>query len=146
MRYGAGVAVNLRSVFLMCRAAIPLLRRAGAEHGRALVVNVGSIFGRHGQAGVAAYSASKGGLVAFTQALHGELVADGVRASVVSPGYVDTGLTWWVPGDRDDLIQPTDVAEAVRFLLRTSPACVVPEIQMVRTSDRVVFHPQLTDL
>ncbi len=44
-------------------------------------------------------------------------------------------MTDWVDVPREEMIQPEDVAEAVRFLLRTSPACIVPEVQFVRPSD-----------
>ncbi len=47
-------------------------------------------------------------------------------------------MTDWVEGvEKEQMIQPEDIAEAVRFLLRTSPACVVPEIQFVRPSDNL---------
>jgi hypothetical protein len=45
-------------------------------------------------------------------------------------------MTDWVEGvPKEDMIQPEDIAEAVRFLLRTSPACIVPELQFVRPGD-----------
>ena len=55
--------VNLRGVYLTAREAIPMLKEAGAEHGKALMVNTASIAGKHGQGWLAAYSATKFGVV-----------------------------------------------------------------------------------
>jgi NAD(P)-dependent dehydrogenase (short-subunit alcohol dehydrogenase family) len=129
--------VNLRGAYLALRESIPLLREAGAEHGKALVVNVASIAGKIGQPGLAAYSATKAALVGLSQAGHGELGGEGIQMTAFCPGFVATPMTDWVEGQvpKDEMIQPEDIAEAVRFLLRTSPACVVPEIQFIRSGD-----------
>ena len=129
--------VNLRGVYLMAREAIPLLKEAGAEHGKALMVNTASIAGKHGQGWLAAYSATKFGVVGLSQALHKELGGDGVQVTALCPGFVATAMTDWVEGQvpKDEMIQPEDIAEAVRFLLRTSRNCVIPELQLVRPAD-----------
>ncbi len=125
--------VNLRAVYLTTRECIPMLKEAGAEHGKALVANTASIAGKYGQGWLAAYSATKFGVVGFTQALHKEHAADGIQATALCPGFVDTAMTDWLEGvGKDELIRPEDIAECVRFLLRTSPACVVPEVQFIR--------------
>ena len=129
--------VNLRSVYLTTRDCIPMLKEAGAEHGKALVVNTASIAGKAGQPWLAAYSATKAGVVGLSQAMHGELGKDGVQVTAFCPGFVATPMTDWVEGQvpKDEMIQPDDIAEAVRFLLRTSTNCVVPEIQFIRPGD-----------
>lgn len=130
------LGVNLRAVYLMTRECIPMLKDAGAEHGGALIVNLSSIAGKYGQGWLAAYSATKAGVVGLTQATHKELGGDGVKATALCPGFVATAMTDWVEGiAKDEMIQPEDIAEAVRFLLRTSPHCVVPEMQFVRPTD-----------
>jgi NAD(P)-dependent dehydrogenase (short-subunit alcohol dehydrogenase family) len=130
------LGVNLRGVYLMTRECIPLLKEAGGEHGKALIVNLSSIAGKYGQGWLAAYSATKAGVVGLTQATHKELAGDGIQATALCPGFVATAMTDWVEGvGKDEMIQPEDIAEAVRFLLRTSPPCIVPEIQFVRPSD-----------
>ncbi len=131
------LAVNLRSLFLMTREALPLLEVAGAEHRKALVVNTASIAGKSGQGGLAAYSATKFGVVGFTQALHKEHAGNGIQATALCPGFVDTAMTDWVAESvpREQMIQASDIAEAVRYLLRTSPACMVPELQFVRPGE-----------
>jgi NAD(P)-dependent dehydrogenase (short-subunit alcohol dehydrogenase family) len=129
--------VNLRSVYLTTRDCIPLLKKAGAEHGKGLVVNTASIAGKAGQPWLAAYSATKAGVVGLSQAMHGELGKEGVQVSAFCPGFVATPMTDWVEGQvpKEEMIQPQDIAEAVRFLLRTSRNCVVPEIQFIRPGD-----------
>jgi NAD(P)-dependent dehydrogenase (short-subunit alcohol dehydrogenase family) len=128
--------VNLRGVYLALRESIPLLKEAGAEHGKALVVNTASIAGKFGQPWLATYSATKHAVVGLTQAAHGELAESGIQVTAFCPGFVDTPMTGWVKGvPPEAMIQPDDIAEAVRFLLRTSPACIVPEIQFIRAGD-----------
>lgn len=132
------LGVNLRGVYLMTRESIPMLKEAGAEHGKALIVNMSSIAGKYGQGWLAAYSATKAGVVGLTQATHRELAGDGVHATALCPGFVATAMTDWVEAvPKEEMIQPEDIAEAVRFLLTTSPACVVPEIQFIRPSDNL---------
>ena len=125
--------VNLRSVYLTTRECIPMLKDAGAEHGKALVASTASIAGKHGQGWLAAYSATKFGVVGFMQALHQEHSGDGIQATALCPGFVDTPMTDWLQGvAKEQLIRPEDIAECIRFLLRTSPACMVPEVQFIR--------------
>jgi NAD(P)-dependent dehydrogenase (short-subunit alcohol dehydrogenase family) len=129
--------VNLRGVYLTLRECIPMLKQAGAEHGKALVVNTASIAGVSGQPWLAAYSATKAGVIGLSQAAHGELSNDGIQVTALAPGFVDTAMTEWVTGQvsRDEMIRPEDLGEAVRFLLRTSPACIVPEIRFIRPGE-----------
>jgi len=128
--------VNLRAVYLTTRECIPMLKEAGAEHGKALIANTASIAGKYGQGWLAAYSATKFGVVGLTQASHKELGTDGIQCTALCPGFVDTAMTEWVEGvSKDEMIQPEDIAEAIRYLLRTSKACIVPELQFIRPGD-----------
>jgi NAD(P)-dependent dehydrogenase (short-subunit alcohol dehydrogenase family) len=132
------LGVNLRGVYLTLRDCIPLLKEAGSEHGKALVVNVASIAGKHGEGWLAAYSATKAGVIGLTQAAHAELAESGIHCTAFAPAFVDTPMTDWVDNvPREQMIQPEDIAEAVRFLLRVTPACIVPEIQFIRPGDRL---------
>ena len=128
--------VTLRAVYLMTRECIPALKEAGAEHRKALIVNTASIAGKVGQGWLAAYSATKFGVVGLTQAMHRELANDGIQCTALCPGFVATNMTDWVEGvPKEDMIQPEDIAGAVRYLLSTSPACIVPELQFIRPGD-----------
>ncbi|HEX6116943.1 MAG TPA: SDR family oxidoreductase [Solirubrobacterales bacterium] len=131
------IAVNLRSYVIATREALPLLKEAGAEHGKALVVNTASIAGKQGQGWLAVYSATKAGVIGFSEATQKEVCGDGIQVTALAPGFVDTPMTDWVEGQvpREEMIRPADLAEAVRFLLRTSPACIVPEIVFQRPAE-----------
>jgi NAD(P)-dependent dehydrogenase (short-subunit alcohol dehydrogenase family) len=131
------LSVNLRAVYLVARECIPMLKEAGAEHGKALIANTASYAGKRGQGWLAAYSATKFGVVGLSQALHKELSGDGIQVTALCPAFVATPMTDWIEGQvpKEQMIQPEDIAEAIRYLLRTSPACVVPEIQFVRPGD-----------
>jgi len=129
--------VNLRAVYLVARECIPMLKEAGAEHHKALIANTASIAGKHGQGWLSAYSATKFGVVGLSQGMHKELAGDGVQVTALCPGFVATPMTDWIEGQvpKDEMIQPEDIAESIRFLLRTSPYCMVPELQFLRPSD-----------
>jgi NAD(P)-dependent dehydrogenase (short-subunit alcohol dehydrogenase family) len=127
--------VNLRSTILFYRESIELLKAAGAEHGKALVVNTASISGKIGQPWLSVYSATKHGIVGFTEAMNRELGSDGIKSCALCPAFVDTAMTDFVKHAvaAEEMIRPQDIAEGVRMLLRLSPACVVPELIFERT-------------
>jgi NAD(P)-dependent dehydrogenase (short-subunit alcohol dehydrogenase family) len=128
------IDVNLRAPILFYRECADLLRAAGAEHRNALVVNLASISAKKGRAWLSVYSAAKAGLVAFTEAMNEELGGDGVKSVALAPAWVDTPMTDFIKAQvkPEEMITTRDVAEAVRFLLRLSPNCVIPEIVFQR--------------
>ena len=130
------LAVNLRSMILMYREAMPMLRAAGADGG-ALVVNTSSITGKVGTAGLSVYSATKHGMVGFTEAMNQELRDANIKSCVLCPAYVDTPLSDYVKDTvpAEAMIRVEDIAEGVRFLLRLSPHCIVPEMIFRRPAD-----------
>jgi NAD(P)-dependent dehydrogenase (short-subunit alcohol dehydrogenase family) len=130
------LAVNLRGVVLCTREALPLLREAGAEHGKALIANVASVTGKTGQPGLSVYAASKAAVTAFTRSTQREVGASGIQCTALEPGFVDTQMTEFARGEvpAEEMIRPADIAEAVGFLLRISPNCHVPEIVFTRPS------------
>jgi NAD(P)-dependent dehydrogenase (short-subunit alcohol dehydrogenase family) len=129
--------VNLRAVILFYRECADLLRAAGAEHRNALVVNMSSISGKSGQPWLSVYSATKAAVVGWTQAMNKELNGEGVKSVALCPGFVDTPMTEFVREQvpQEDMIRPEDIAEAVRYLLKISPQCVVPEIVFQRSGE-----------
>ena len=131
------LSVNLRAIVLFYREALPLLRAAGAEHRNALVVNTSSISGKSGQPWLSVYSATKAGVIGYTQAMNKELNADGVKSVALCPGFVETPMTEFVREHvpAEDMIRVEDIAEAVRFVLKTSPNCVIPEIVFQRPGE-----------
>jgi NAD(P)-dependent dehydrogenase (short-subunit alcohol dehydrogenase family) len=124
------LSVNLRQIIIFYRECLAMLKAAGAEHGNALVVNTSSISGKRGEPWLSVYSATKHGVVGWTQSMNKELAAFGVKSTALCPAFVDTPMTDFVKGHLEAarMITVEDIAESVRFLLRTSPYCVVPEI------------------
>jgi NAD(P)-dependent dehydrogenase (short-subunit alcohol dehydrogenase family) len=133
------LGVNLRAVVIGTREGLPMLREAGAEHGKALIVNMASIAGKTGQAWLSVYSATKAGVVGFSQATQKEVAGQGIQVTAFCPGFVDTPMTEFVKDqvNADEMIRPEDIAESVRFLLKTSPACLVPEIVFARPDEQL---------
>jgi NAD(P)-dependent dehydrogenase (short-subunit alcohol dehydrogenase family) len=129
--------INLRSIVIFYRECVGMLREAAAEHKEALVVNTSSISGKHGEAWLSVYSATKHAVVGWTEAMNKEIGKEGIKSTALCPAFVDTPMTDFVKGQvpAEEMIRPQDIAESVRFLLRTSPACVVPEIMFVRPGE-----------
>ena len=129
--------LNLRAIILFYRECVDLLRAAGAEHRNALVINLSSIAGKGGAGWLSVYAATKAAVIGWTQSMNKELETDGIKNVALCPGFVDTPMTDFirehVPADQ--MIQPSDIAEAVRFLLRTSAYCRVPEIVFERPGE-----------
>ena len=133
------LAVNLRTPILLYREAIGLLRAGAREHRNALVVNVASVTGVYGEPWLSVYAATKAGLINWTESMHRELSAEGVKSTALCPGFVDTPSRDPAAGAPDPtaMMTPDDIAEAVRFLLRVSPACCVPRMELVRPGERM---------
>jgi len=129
--------VNVRAMVLFYRECIEMLRAAGAEHRSALVVNLASIAGKMPQAWLSVYSATKAAVVAYTRSMNQELAGDGVKSVAFCPGFVDTDMTDFVKTEipPEEMLRTSDIAEALRFVLRVSPACLVPEIVFQRPGE-----------
>jgi NAD(P)-dependent dehydrogenase (short-subunit alcohol dehydrogenase family) len=123
--------VNVRSVYLVARRAVPALRARGGG----AIVTVSSVQATASQAGVAAYTASKGALSALTRAMALDNASDGIRVNAVAPGSVDTPMLRWAAdrfrgdGSVDAMVEawgrahplgrvatPEDVAAAIAYL------------------------------
>ncbi|MFL5820725.1 MAG: SDR family NAD(P)-dependent oxidoreductase [Solirubrobacteraceae bacterium] len=131
------LGVNLRAIVLFYRECTDMLKAAGAEHHNALVINTASIAGKTGQGWLSIYSATKHGVVGFSNSMNKELGSAGIKSCALCPGFVDTPMTEFVKQEvsADEMIRPQDIAELVRALLRVSPACVVPEVIFQRPGE-----------
>jgi meso-butanediol dehydrogenase / (S,S)-butanediol dehydrogenase / diacetyl reductase len=126
--WDATLALNLTSVFLVCRHAIPLLRASGGG----AIVTVASVLGLVGgdrDFATHAYAASKGALIALTRSMAVTYAPDGIRCNVVAPGLIATPMSARAQADpairerlaelqplTGDFGRPEDVAEAVVYL------------------------------
>ena len=133
------LAVNVRSIILFYRECAELLRAAGAEHRNALVVNLASIAGKSPQPWLSVYSATKSAVAAYTVSMNKELAKHGVKSVAFAPGFVDTDMTDYVKTKvpAEEMLRPSDIAEGLRFVLRVSPMCLVPEIVFQRPQEIV---------
>jgi NAD(P)-dependent dehydrogenase (short-subunit alcohol dehydrogenase family) len=133
------LAINLRAIILFYRETLDMLKAAGAEHKNALVVNTSSIAGKRGEGWLSVYAAAKHGVVGWTQSMNRELSPEGIKSTALCPAFVDTPMTDFVKEHvkPEEMIRPEDIAESVRYLLRVSPACIVPEMMFIRPGDEL---------
>lgn len=117
----------------MLRAFLPAM----AERGRGLIVIIGSVADHRAFPGNAAYGAAKTGLRGLHRVLLAELAGSGVKATLISPGPVNT--TIWDAVDLDSkpgftrramMLRPEDVAEAVLFVATRPDAVQIPELHI----------------
>jgi acetoacetyl-CoA reductase/3-oxoacyl-[acyl-carrier protein] reductase len=117
------IQTNLNAMFFCTSAAIPIM--TGQSFGR--IVNISSMNGQVGAVGQANYSASKGGIIAFTRTAALELAHSGITVNAVAPGFTETDMFAKVPADLQAKIkakiplarfaQPEEIAKAVIYLV-----------------------------
>ena len=129
--------VNSRGAFILCREAIGLLR----ESGRGYIVNISSVVGVKGYANQIAYTASKHALRGMSIALAQELKDEPIRVHTICPGGVDTEMVSSVRPDinKDELIQPDEIAELVIYLVTHQGNAVIDELRIRRATSEPWF-------
>jgi 3-oxoacyl-[acyl-carrier protein] reductase len=135
-RFDKQFATNLRSAFVLVQQALPLLRSAAAgSPSGAKVVAMASMTGFYAEPQLAAYGAAKAGLISLCRSINLEENANGVQATAVAPGYVDTAMSEWKEGvlESSEMITVDDVVEVVDMCLRLSRRAVVPEVIVARS-------------
>jgi 3-oxoacyl-[acyl-carrier protein] reductase len=129
--WDAMIGANLRATYLLCRAAVGPMLRAG----RGTIINVVSLAAVRAIPGCGAYTASKAGVLGLTRALAEEVRGRGVRVAAICPGAVDT--TFWDtipdPPDRRRMLRPEAVAEAALLVAAQPPGTFVEEIVLAPT-------------
>ena len=126
--------VNLKSVFLFSKsvARIMMKQRSGS------IINIASIIGLIGNAGQSNYSASKGGIIAFTKSVARELASRNVRSNAIAPGFIETRMTEKIPEDLQKKMldsiplgrygKPEDVANLTVFLAGDRSAYITGQV------------------
>ncbi|MGH1359134.1 MAG: SDR family NAD(P)-dependent oxidoreductase [Burkholderiaceae bacterium] len=125
------IAVNLSGVFYCMRAQIPAMLRNGGGS----IVNISSVLGAVGQAGVPAYVASKHGVVGLTQTASSEYAARGIRVNAIGPGYIETPMTEHRTQDQ----KARDEIESRHSMGRLGKAEEVAELVLWLSSPRSSF-------
>jgi 3-oxoacyl-[acyl-carrier protein] reductase len=128
------INLNLTGPFNVTHAVLPMMQESG--WGR--IVNISSVNGQMGAFGQANYSASKGGIIAFTFTLARELARKNITANAVAPGYTETDMVASVPKEvlesikgmipMGRLAQPEEIAEAVLFLVGEHSSYVTGQV------------------
>ena len=130
------------------RPLLPRVRRAAARGrrpstGNALVVNTSSISGKRGQAWLSVYSATKAGVVGWTQAMNKELAPRGSSRCALCPAFVDTPMTEFVEGQRrrrpEEMIQPAGHRRVGPASAEGLPRLPVPEIIFERPGEAALM-------
>jgi len=131
--------VNARAPFILCREALPLLRKAEAGY----IINIASVVGVKGYPLQSVYTASKHALRGMTMSLSEELSREGshIRVHIICPGGVDTDMVQRVRPDikKDELIRPDEIAELVVYLVTHSGNAVIDELHIRRVSSSPWF-------
>ena len=131
------LAVNLKSAFYLCGAVTkPMMKQRSGS-----IVLMSSIVGLMGNAGQAAYAASKAGLLGLTKSLAKELGSRNIRVNAVAPGYIETAMTEKMPDEAREYLlkqaalgrpgKPEDVSGVVTFLCSEAAAYITGQTLVV---------------
>lgn len=114
--------IDLKSIYICCRAVLPALRRAG----KGAIVNVASIAGKEGNPNMIPYSTAKAGVIGFTKAFAKEVAREGIRVNAVAPAVIETEILKQLTPEQVDYMKqrvplgrfgrPEEVAEVIAFL------------------------------
>ncbi|NTW00208.1 MAG: SDR family NAD(P)-dependent oxidoreductase [Oscillochloris sp.] len=124
---------QLTSLFLVCKAVVPRMRRGG------LIVNVSSVAAREAFPGWAAYIAAKHGALGLAAAIREEFRPQGIRVTSILPAATDTTLWDMVPGDwkRANMLRPEDVAAAIATVVSYPPHVAIEDLTIGHIAGRL---------
>ena len=126
------MSVNARAPFILCREALPLLRKGEAGY----IINISSVVGVKGYPLQSAYTSSKHALRGMTISLAEELRGSNVRVHLICPGGVDTDMVGNVRPDikKGELMRPEEIAELVVYLVTHKGNAVMDELHIRRAT------------
>ena len=131
------LAVNATGAYNVVYYVLPLMRKQKSG----LVISISSIAGSvPSSRGGFAYSASKHAMTVLTKLVADQEVKNGIRATVISPGRINTPFLAMVPGPLDEeyrqkILQPQDVTQVVLFVCQLPEHVLIPEVSMMPTVD-----------
>lgn len=125
-------AVNAKAPFFICKEALPYLKQSA----KPIIINIASVVGFKGYIHQSVYSSSKHALTGFTKVLAKEVQPFGIRVHLISPGGVATEMVKKMRPDikADELLQPEEIAEIVRFLVTRKGAGTIDQFYLRRYS------------
>ena len=133
-QWDAVMNINLRSAFLCARAALPAM----IQRQQGVIVNISSMWGQTGASCEVAYSASKGGLNAFTKALAREVAPSGIRVNAIACGAIDTAMNHFLSSDERSSLEeniglgrfgkPQEVADLALYLCGSGSSYLTGEV------------------
>jgi NAD(P)-dependent dehydrogenase (short-subunit alcohol dehydrogenase family) len=131
------INVNARAPFILCREALPLLKKSHPAY----IINIASVVGVKGYPLQSAYTSSKHALRGMTISLAEELKGSNVRVHLLCPGGVNTDLVGLVRPDikKDELMQPEEIAELVLYLVTHKGNAVIDELHIRRATSTPWF-------
>ncbi len=123
------LAVNLRGPFVLAKAVFPVMKQRGRGH----IINITSTAAKRAWANATAYHASKWGLLGLSHALHVEGRACGIKVTAVVNGGMRTPFIFdrFPDTPLENLQDPRNVAETIRFLLMQPDETVIPEVTVL---------------
>lgn len=127
------ININVKAPFLLCKYAIPHLKKSDCP----TIINLSSVVGYKGYINQGIYTTSKHALVGFTKVLAQELHQFGIRVHIVAPGGVDTEMVSATRPDinKSELMSPQEIADIVEFLLIHRGNAVIDEINIRRATN-----------
>jgi 3-oxoacyl-[acyl-carrier protein] reductase len=131
------ISINARAPFILCREALPLLKKSQAAH----IINIASVVGVKGYPLQSAYTSSKHALRGMTISLAEELKGSNILVHLLCPGGVDTDMVGSVRPDilKKDLIKPEEIAELVLYLVTHKGNAVIDELHIRRLTSTPWF-------
>jgi short-subunit dehydrogenase len=124
--------INVRSAYVLLQALLPTLRSTAETAGAAKVVAIASITGVHPEPELSAYGATKAALISLCETFNLEESLNGVSATSISPGYVNTDMSTWTAIPPEEMISADDVASMAFSITELSRYAVVPGIVLTR--------------
>ena len=131
------MSINARAPFILCREALPLLKKSESGY----IINIASVVGVKGYPLQSVYTSSKHALRGMTISLAEELKGSNIRVHLLCPGGVDTDMVGSVRPDipKDDLIKPDEIAELVLYLVTHKGNAVIDELHIRRATSTPWF-------